>query len=164
MDKQNEYNYARTELLAEKMVNNYQKDELFTTLENNDLGVLINVFLKSDLHKKVVFDLINESELYEGETLKESLNNLILSIANPGANDTMSELRYSHDSDKIFDLYQSDLSDYISGKFKEDDYTKEVLNHIISDDILITESSTKNKVLGFIYESIANDIKVILEY
>lgn len=164
MDKQNEYNYARTELLAEKMVNNYQKDELFTTLENNDLGVLIKVVLKSDLHKKVVFDLINESDLYEGETIKESLNNLILSIDNQGANDTMSELTYFHDSDKIFDLYQSDLSDYISEKNKEDDYTKEVLNHIISDDILITESYTRNRVLGFIYESIANDIKVILEY
>lgn len=164
MEKQNEYNYAREQVLSEKMVNNYQKDELFTTLESNNLGILINVFLKSDLHKKVVFDLINESDLYEGETIKESLNNLILSIDNQGANDTMSELTYFHDSDKIFDLYQSDLSDYISEKTKEDDYTKEVLNHIISDDILITESSTKNKVLGFIYESIANDIKVILEY
>jgi len=92
MDKQNEYNYARTELLAEKMVNNYQKEELFTTLKNNDLGVLIKVVLKSDLH------------------------------------------------------------------------AKDVLRHIISDDILLTESYTKSRVLGFIYESIANDIKVILEY
>lgn len=164
MDKQNEYNYAREQVLSEKMINNYQKDELFARLESNNLGILINVFLKSDLHKKVVFDLINESELYEGETLKEKLLNLIFCIEGNGSINTMSELTYFHDSDKIFDLYQSDLSDYISEKNKEDDYTKEVLNHIISDDILITESSTKNKVLGFIYESIANDIKVILEY
>lgn len=154
----------KEQVLAEKMVNNYQKDELFTTLENNDLGVLIKVVLKSDLHKKVVFDLINESDLYEGETIKESLNNLIFCIEGNGAINTLSELTYFHDTDKIFDLYQSDLSDYIDEKDNQDDYIKEVLNHIISDDMLLTESYTKNKVLGFIYESIANDIKVILEY
>jgi hypothetical protein len=164
MDTQNEYNYAREQVLSEKMVNNYQKDELFATLESNNLGILINVFLKSDLHKKVVFDLINESELYEGETIKEKLFNLIFCIEGNGAINTLSELTYYNDSDKIFDLYQSDISDYIDEKDEQDGYAKDVLRHIISDDMLLTESYTRNRVLGFIYESIANDIKVILEY
>lgn len=163
MDKQNEYNYAREQVLSEKMVNNYQKDELFATLESNNLGILIKVVLKSDLHKKVVFDLINESELYEGETLKEKLLNLIFYIEDDRAINTLSELTYFHDSDKIFDLYQSDLSDYITEKDDQYGYTKEVLSHLISDDILLTESYTRNRVLGFIFESIANDIKIILE-
>ena len=141
----------------------YQKEELLTTLESNDLGVLIPLVLKSDLHKKVIFDLVEESELYEGKNLKEKLYNLIFCIEGNGAINTLSELTYFWDSDKIFDLYQSDLSDYISEKIKQDDYTKEVLNHIISDDILITESSTKNRVLGFIYESTSEDIKAIIE-
>lgn len=163
MDKQNEYNYARDQVLSEKKVTNYQKDEIISRLESNNLSILINVFLKSDLHKKVVFDLINESDLYEGTTLKESLYNLMFSMEEYGVSNAISELTYYDDSDKIFDLYQSELSEYISEKIKEDDYTKEVLNHIISDDILITESYTKQRVLRFIYESIANDIQIILE-
>lgn len=163
MDKQREYNYARDQVLSEKKVTNYQKDELFTTLESNNLSILINVFLKSDLHKKVVFDLINESELYDGTTLKEKLINLIFCIECDGAIYEIGEVRYFEDSDKIFDLYQSEISEYINEKNKQDGYTKEVLSNLISDDILLTESYTRNRVLGFIYESIANDIKVILE-
>lgn len=163
MDKQNEYNYAREQLLSEKKVTNYQKDEIISRLESNNLNILINVFHKSDLHKKVVFDLINESDLYEGTTLKESLYNLIFCIEGNGAIYEIGEVRYFEDSDKIFDLYQSEISEYINEKNKQDDYTKEVLSHLISDDILLTESYTRNRVLGFIYESIANDIKVILE-
>lgn len=163
MDKQREYNYAREQVLSEKKVTNYQKDELFARLESNNLGILIKVVLKSDLHKKVLFDLINESELYEGTTLKESLNNLIISIEGNGAIYEIGEVRYFEDSDKIFDLYQSEISDYITEKDEQDGYTKEVLSDLISDDILLTESYTRNRVLGFIYESIANDIKVILE-
>jgi len=150
MDKQNEYNY--------------QKDELLSRLESNNLGILINVVLKSDLHKKVVFELMNESELYEGETIKEKLLNLIFFIEGNGAINTMSELTHYNDSDKIFELYRSDISDYIYEKDEQDGYAKDVLRHIISDDMLLTDSYTRNRVLGFIFESIADDIKVILEY
>lgn len=137
--------------------------QVLKALECEGLIKLLPVFNKSDLHKKVIMDLLCESETIEKETDVEKLIELINRVERVGAIYEISEVRYFEDSDEIFNLYQSEISDYIKEKAKQDDYTKEVLIHLISEDILITESYTKNRVLGFIYESIVNDIKVILE-
>lgn len=111
---------------------------------------------KSPLHERVISEIVEDSEGYDGETLKERVLGRLGDIANGLVNGTVGSLIYYSDTVKFFDDYYDDIWDVIQDLVDNGlEPLEAIKEHCDETEILMCSDTVKNWVAWMVYEEIA---------
>lgn len=111
---------------------------------------------KSPLHERVISEIVEDSEGYDGETLKERVLGRLGDIANGLVNGTVGSLIYYSDTVAFFDKYYDDIWDIIQDLVDNGlEPLESIKQHCDETEILMCSDTVKNWVAWMVYEEIA---------
>lgn len=111
---------------------------------------------KSPLHERVISEIVEDSEDYDGETLKERLLGRLDDISNGLVNGNVGSLIYYSDTVAFFDKYYDDIWDIIQDLVDNGlEPLESIKQHCDETEILMCSDTVKNWVAWMVYEEIA---------
>lgn len=132
-------------------------DKLADEIEPTAVDELIEEWkAKSPLHDRVISEIVEDSEGYNGDTLKERIQGRLGDIANGLVNGTVGSLIYYTDTVKFFDDYYDDIWDVIQDLVDNGlEPLEAIKEHCDETEILMCSDTVKNWVAWLVYEEIA---------
>lgn len=132
-------------------------DKLVNEVEPTAVDELIEEWeAKSPLHERVISEIVEDSEGYDGETLKERVLGRLGDIANGLVNGTVGSLIYYSDTVAFFDKYYDDIWDIIQDLVDNGlEPLESIKQHCDETEILMCSDTVKNWVAWMVYEEIA---------
>lgn len=132
-------------------------DKLANEVEPTAVDELIEEWeAKSPLHERVISEIVEDSEGYDGETLKERVLGRLGDIANGLVNGTVGSLIYYSDTVAFFDKYYDDIWDIIQDLVDNGlEPLESIKQHCDETEILMCSDTVKNWVAWMVYEEIA---------
>lgn len=132
-------------------------DKLANEVEPTAVDELIEEWeAKSPLHERVISEIVEDSEGYDGETLKERILGRLGDIANGLVNGTVGSLIYYSDTVAFFDKYYDDIWDIIQDLVDNGlEPLESIKQHCDETEILMCSDTVKNWVAWMVYEEIA---------
>ena len=132
-------------------------DKLADEIEPTAVDELIEEWeAKSPLHDRVISEIVEDSEGYNGDTLKERIQGRLGDIAKGLVNGTVGSLIYYTDTVKFFDDYYDDIWDVIQDLVDNGlEPLEAIKEHCDETEILMCSDTVKNWVAWLVYEEIA---------
>ena len=132
-------------------------DKLANEVEPTAVDELIEEWeAKSPLHERVISEIVEDSEGYDGDTLKERVLGRLGDIANGLVNGTVGSLIYYSDTVAFFDKYYDDIWDIIQDLVDNGlEPLESIKQHCDETEILMCSDTVKNWVAWMVYEEIA---------
>ena len=131
-------------------------------MTNNEVKAIIRDMKKNKLYKRVISEIVSDSNNYSGDNMQERIKARLNDISYGLSTGIVGSMVYYNDTVKFFNLYRKEIEELVTNNLIMAGSSINDLNGFDIEDPFIRETNNKNILAWFAYETIAYELNDML--